>query len=464
MDLGRARLYGLFDFDADSSGTVAIIFALCLFSLGLAIDYGRGVNLQVSMQNDLDAALLGAAGRSAEGDELEAMAQDFFNANWKKKNGVIDDVKLDVARPSDTTIRGSAEVNVPTTFMSLAGINSFDVRVTSEIELAGESVEVALVLDVTDSMAGSKIDALKSSANGLLDKAFAGEDSRDTVKIAIVPFADYVNVGMENRNEPWISVPPDTSSTAEVCQDDYREIIGQSNCRMETGTYDRDGVSTSYDYEVCDYEYSPPESRCFNSTTITRWNGCVASRDHPLDVSDGDYAIPVPGSMNVECGTPLTRLTNDPDLLKARIEEITTFGNTYVPAGLLWGWATLSAGEPFSEGVAYGTKVNGIPVKKAIVLMTDGANTRSANYATARHNLNDITQANERTSQLCANIKEKDIRIYTVAFDVSDTSIKDLLRDCASSTADFFDAENNVELQTAFENIGATLSPIRISR
>ena len=86
MDLGRARLYGLFDFDADRSGTVAIIFALCLFSLGLtaglAIDYGRGVNLQVSMQNDLDAALLGAAGRVAEGDELEAMAQDFFNANW----------------------------------------------------------------------------------------------------------------------------------------------------------------------------------------------------------------------------------------------------------------------------------------------------------------------------------------------------------------------------------------------
>ena len=38
------------------------------------------------------------------------------------------------------------------------------------------------------------------------------------------------------------------------------------------------------------------------------------------------------------------------------------------------------------------------------------------------------------------------------------------MRDCASSTADFFDAENNDEPQTAFENIGATLSPIRIAR
>jgi hypothetical protein len=54
MDLGRARLYGVFDFEADRSGTVAIIFALCLFSLGLtaglAIDYERGVNLHVSMR------------------------------------------------------------------------------------------------------------------------------------------------------------------------------------------------------------------------------------------------------------------------------------------------------------------------------------------------------------------------------------------------------------------------------
>jgi len=108
--LGRARLYGLFDFDADRSGTVAIIFALCLFSLGLtaglAIDYGRGVNLQVSMQNDLDAALLGAAGRSAEGDEIEAMAQDFFDANWKKKNGVIDDVNSML--PDQATPRSAA--------------------------------------------------------------------------------------------------------------------------------------------------------------------------------------------------------------------------------------------------------------------------------------------------------------------------------------------------------------------
>jgi len=96
--------------------------------------------------------------------------------------------------------------------------------------------------------------------------------------------------------------------------------------------------------------------------------------------------------------------------------------------------------------------------------MTDGADTCSVNHATDRHDLQDITQANERTSQLCANIKEKDIKFYTVAFDVSDTSIKKLMRGCASSPADFFDEENNDELQTAFKNIGATLSPIRIAR
>lgn len=455
-------------FGTDRSGSVATIFALCLIgaslTAGLAIDYGRGVNLHVSMQNDLDAALLGAASRAAEADEVEAIAKDFFDENWKQKYGITEDVAVAISQPTATMIRGTANVTVPTTFMAISGLKSFDVRVTSEIELAGESVEVALVLDVTDSMAGTKIDALKASAAGLIDKAYATEDARDNVKISIVPFADYVNVGLGNRNESWISVPADTSETREICQDDYRELTGTSNCRTETGTYDRDGVPTSYDYEVCDYEYGPPQTRCFNSTTVTQWNGCAASRNYPLDVSDEDYSTPVPGAMNVSCGQALTPLSNDPDLLKTSIDAITTFGNTYIPAGLLWGWATLSPGAPYSEGVAYGAKVNGIPVKKSIVLMTDGANTRSPNYASALHNSVDVTLANQRTAELCTNIKDAGIEIYTVAFEVADAGIKDEMRACASSATHFFDAEDSEELQTAFENIGATLSPVRIAR
>jgi Flp pilus assembly protein TadG len=453
----------------NQSGSVAIIFALCLMSLlvsaGLAIDFGRSASLRTSLQNDLDAAILGAAVNATEISEMRSVTERQLKDNWSKKFDIAaDTISLTVDKPTETTILGTAQVRVPTTLMALAGIDNVDVSVTSQIELASENVELALVLDVTDSMAGSKIEALKTSANSLIDKAYANEASADHVKIAIVPFADYVNVGELHRNAPWMSVPLDSEETRETCIDNYREVTGTTNCRIVPYTYDRDGVSVTVDTHVCDYEYGPPENRCFTNTYYTRWYGCAASRDYPLDVNDTDWDVPVPGAMNVSCGAPGMRLTNDVDALKQRINDITTFGNTYMPAGLFWGWAVLSPGEPFTEARQYGEKIDGVPVQKVMVLMTDGANTRSPIYGNDNHAGSDVTLANQRTAELCTNIKGKGIKIYTVAFEVAEPTIKNILRDCASSPSNFFDAEDSGELQTAFENIGANLSPLRIAR
>lgn len=451
------------------SGSVAIIFALCLTSLlvsaGLAIDFGRSASLRTSLQNDLDAAILGAAVKATEIDGIRTAAEKHLQDNWATKYDVAaGTITLTVEKPTETTIVGTAQVQVPTTLMAIAGFSTVDVRVTSHIELASENVELALVLDVTDSMAGTKIEALKTSANGLIDKAYADEEAADHIKVAIIPFADYVNVGELHRNAPWMSVPLDSEETTETCVDDYREIIGSSNCRMVPYTYDRDGVSVTVDTQVCDYEYGPPQSRCFTNTYLTRWYGCAASREYPLDVNDADWNVPVPGAMNVACGAPGILLTNEVDALKQRINDITTFGNTYIPAGLFWGLAALSPGEPFTEARDYGEKIDGVPIQKVMVLMTDGANTRSPNYVADNHTNNDVALANQRTAELCTNIKGKGIKIYTVAFEVMDPTIKDILRDCATAPSNFFDAEDSGELQTAFENIGANLSPLRIAR
>jgi Flp pilus assembly protein TadG len=456
-------------FHANTDGSVAVIFALCLMSLlvsaGLAIDFGRSASLRTSLQNDLDAAILGAAVNETELSAIRTAAEKHLKDNWAAKYEIeAATVTLTVEKPTETTIAGAAQVRVPTTLMALAGISNVDVRVTSQIELASENVELALVLDVTDSMAGAKIEALKTSANSLIDKAYANEKSAEHVKVAIVPFADYVNVGDINRNASWISVPLDSEEVRETCIDNYREVTGTSNCRTVPYTYDRDGVSVTVDTQVCDYEYGPPQNRCFTNTYYTRWYGCAASRDYPLDVNDTDWDVPVPGAMNVSCGAPGLELTNDVDALKQRINDITTFGNTYIPAGLFWGWAVLSPEEPFSGAREYGAKIDGVPVQKVMVLMTDGANTRSPIYANGNHAGNDVTLANQRSEELCTNIKAKGIKIYTVAFEVADLGIKDILRDCASAPSNFFDADDSSELQTAFENIGANLSPLRIAR
>ena len=64
--------------------------------------------------------------------------------------------------------------------------------------------------------------------------------------MVLVPFAQYVNVGMANRNASWMAVPPDTTTTTIYqCWDTYPNAV-KSNCRMVTYTGYDDGVPYTY--------------------------------------------------------------------------------------------------------------------------------------------------------------------------------------------------------------------------
>ncbi|MDX2308112.1 MAG: VWA domain-containing protein [Hyphomicrobium sp.] len=465
--MSKARLGSVLEFALDQRGAIAAVTAVCLMvlmlSIGLAVDMGRSQSVHAAIQNDLDAALLGSAAQSTDPSELQANAQKYFDANWRKNHGVEGAVAVTIETPEQNIVTGRITVDVPTSFMALAGIESVKVVATSEIELAGENLEMALVLDVTNSMAGAKLDALKASSQSLVETVYSKPHAEERVRISIVPFGDYVNVGTANRGAPWLSVPADTSNEVSYCYD-TSDVIGQSNCRMETRQGDNDGIPFTYEAEVCDYQYGPTYNKCVTYTDSKTWYGCAASRDTPLDTKDEDWTTPVPGAMNTLCGNPLMPLSSDKDALTDYLGGLSTFGNTYIPAGLMWGWTTLTKEAPFNEATGSGEKVDGLPVKKVLVLMTDGANTRSPDYVNKHHGGTDVTQANAHTQELCTNIKAKGITVYTVAFDVTDPGIKDILETCASSPSKFFDASDSEELHTAFSTIGSNLAPLRIAR
>jgi len=451
-------------FAARQDGGIAIAFGLSLIMLclavGLAMDYSRGYSVEVALQSDLDAALLRAASELENPDAIQAAAQTFFNENWTAKHSASS-VVLTVAKTSDSRVVGTATVAVPTTLMKLGGFETINLTATSEVEVAGGNVELAMVLDTTASMEGAKLQALKVAAKSLIETAYEEPDADQHVKVAIVPFGQYVNVGIGNRNEPWMSVDADHSEPRQTCGDQYT-VTGTSNCRMETFTGSRDGIPYTYDADVCDYTYSPPVYQCTDWTEWFTWNGCAGSRNSPLDTKDEDYSTPIPGVMNAGCGSPITTLTNDKTILEQNIDALTASGDTYIPTGLMWGWSALSSIPPFNDGVAYGVKVDGKPVHKVMVLMTDGFNTLSPTYP--QHDGGDRTQANTLTSELCANIKAKDVTIYTVAFEVADNAIKDILQGCATGPSRFFDASDAEELTAAFRNIARDFSPLRIAR
>ena len=80
---------------------------------------------------------------------------------------------------------------------------------------------------------------------------------------------------------------------------------------------------------------------------------------------------------NASCTTkPITPLTDigtaaGVAAIKAAIDDMAAGGATNAPEGLAWGWRTVSGGEPFTEGRPDTEKGN----DKAVILLTDGANT-----------------------------------------------------------------------------------------
>ena len=70
---------------------------------------------------------------------------------------------------------------------------------------------------------------------------------------------------------------------------------------------------------------------------------------------------------------------------------------------------------------------------------------------------------NQLTENLCANIKEHGIRLFTVAFAVTDPGIKEILETCAAARHSHFDAEDNAALISAFMNISKAFMRLKLS-
>lgn len=447
---------------ADERGSTLMMFAMMFGTLalmtGISLDYARLLSVESALQRDLDSAVLGAATQSVSEDlSADDIATNYFGNNWRQTHN---SGNVTVALTTgEGEIAATATAPVPMTLMKMFGYNTLDAQAQSAVSLGGQDVEIALVLDTTGSMAGQKLDDLKQAAHRLIDTVFDVSGAEEHIKVGLVPFAQYVNVGLANRSQSWLTVEPDGEETSEQCQT-VNPVTGQSNCRTQTATGYDDGDSYSYSYQVCDYQYGPEENQCSSVTTTKKWNGCVGSRSYPLNVRDEQYSTRIPGIMNVTCSSQLKPLTNDKASLKADVLDMTANNDTYIPAGLMWGWRILSKEAPFSDGASYG-EVQAGKVRKMLVLMTDGHNTRSPNYPD--HEDYQQSVADSLTVELCDNIKSAGIDIYTIAFDVTDSGVLDRMRSCASELSKHFATSSGEELKQAFQKIGRSTRKVSLS-
>ncbi len=435
----------------ETSGNVAMMFAICLFfligGLALAVDLSNAYSAKQRLQSTTDAiALLAAKDKTLDTNaKVTAAAQALYDATYPGSTGLRINIK-DVVRNGDQVTIVSQN-NIDTYFSSIFGRSDLDVGVRSTAVFADKAMDIALVLDTTHSMSeNNKIGNLKSAANGLLDTF--DDLNNDNLRVAVVPFSEYVNVGTSRRNAKWLDVPEDK----EVCRM-TRDVTSRSNCRRVKRTCTNDGVTSDCSYNQCDKTYGAPYETCRTAT----WKGCVGSRVGGYDERAVFNGRKIPGLNNVNCATELQTLNKNMTTAKATVSGLRTNHETYIPAGILWGWRTLDESVPLSS--------NGPNVKKdrekVMIVMTDGENKRSKNGKF--HNSRDVRAANAKTDSLCSEAKRDKVTIYTIAYDVNDTTTKTMLNRCASDSSKFFDASNASELNKAFKAIGDALTELRIS-
>jgi Flp pilus assembly protein TadG len=456
-------------FFANASGASAIMFAIgavpIVMAVGAATDILRMNDTQTLLQGATDAAALAGANFSSSAVDSAKVKQSVHD--YLVANGALDILKtvgklesgFDKSK-SKFFVRLNGKID--TTFMSIAGYKTLNVGGYSEVAVGSQAIEIALVLDNTASMSSEgRLIALKSSAKDFVNTVLDNKPPGGYVKIGIVPFADYVNVGMGNRKASWMNVPPDTTTVQKnVCNVTYPNATS-SNCHDEQGTYSNDGVPTPYTYQVCNWNMGAPVTVCADQTWDNKWYGCVGSRNSPLDTGISQPATKYPGILNTTCPNPITLLTDVKSNLINQIDSMVAVGETYIPSGLVWGWNLLDSQEPLTvaKSAAAMQAINGV---KSLVLMTDGDNTKSPDYP--YHWGNDPVLADKITAQLCDNLKADGINVYTVAFKVSKQSSKDLLNECASSSDQAFDASNDAGLKAAFANIASSLSAVRLTK
>ena len=201
------------------------------------------------------------------------------------------------------------------------------------------------------------------------------------------------------------------------------------------------------------------------------WRGCVMARDFPHDTRDssitngGKWDVffwpstsgvssdtnnwpSISGSRgqvrgpNKNCPIEIQPLTNVKADVLETLDDMEARGTTHINLGAVWGFRVLSPKKPFKQGLPYDEP----NFNKAAIIMTDGDNFISSDefsisaYGALQDGVLGTTdksdaedELDDRLTTVCNRMKNKGILIYTITFQVSSSSTRDLMEDCATT-------------------------------
>ena len=217
----------------DERGVVAVLFAITfagvILMAAIAIDYGRtedraGAGAERGRRRGA-CRLRTGSGLPDQDTTGPQKADAYFKANIAKHPdvGVLDSITLDAAKGE---VAAKAKGNMLTSLLRAVGIDEIGFKANSTVKRGKGTIEVALVLDNSGSMAGTYIADLRTAAQNLVNVVFTGFEGTDKVKVGVVPFAASVNVGPTNTNAAWM----DTNGLSPVHFENFVERRPASSC------------------------------------------------------------------------------------------------------------------------------------------------------------------------------------------------------------------------------------------
>lgn len=183
------------DFAAREDGAITILslflLLVMLAAAGLGIDTMRHEMARTHIQATLDSAVLAAAGAPADitDTEVQAIVEDYFAAAGLEE--YLDTINPDediVATLNTRSVTASASVSLDTYLMGLSGVDTLQAGGSSTAAIATPRIEIVLALDVSGSMEGARLAAMKTAAKQFVTDVMSASD-QGTTTISIVPYS-----------------------------------------------------------------------------------------------------------------------------------------------------------------------------------------------------------------------------------------------------------------------------------
>lgn len=436
-------------FQREEKGAAAVQFALMALPLTVTVfgmvDISRASAAKGHLQDALDAAALAAARSPATTDAgVQTVGEGVLQVDLTGAHATLKSSTFNIV---GNKIVASAKATTTPYISDLWRQGDIEIGASTEVVRSSKNIEVALALDITGSMSGTKIADLKTAAKDLIDIVIQPTQTPYYTRVALAPYSMGVNVG---------SYAPSVrgSITSGTCT--------TPGCNKYTFTTAAGGTKTN---------------------TISN---CVSERSGGHAYTDAAPTTALvgrnyPNSGNPCPGASIVPLSSDKTSLKASIDGYSASGSTAGHIGLAWGWYLVSPNWGYlwpdanSKPAAYGTK----DLLKVVVLMTDGEfnttyckgviskDSTSGSGSSSDHiNCNASNgDAFEQAEALCDAMKAEGVIIYTVGFALSGNSAaENIMEECATDADHVFLPDSGADLKVAFRTIGQDINALRLSK